>query len=34
VHPVTGAWRSFERAPPPSFDQLCEHLRAEVARSS
>jgi 23S rRNA pseudouridine1911/1915/1917 synthase len=34
AHPVTGEWRSFERAPPPSFDRLCEHLRAEVARSS
>jgi 23S rRNA pseudouridine1911/1915/1917 synthase len=33
-HPVTGEWRSFERPPPPSFDRLGEHLRAEVARSS
>jgi 23S rRNA pseudouridine1911/1915/1917 synthase len=32
-HPVTGAWCSFERAPPPSFDRLGEQLRAEVARS-
>ena len=32
-HPVTGAWRSFER-PPPSFDRLGEQLRAEVACSS
>jgi 23S rRNA pseudouridine1911/1915/1917 synthase len=32
-HPVTGEWRSFERAPPPSFDGLSGHLRAEVARS-
>jgi 23S rRNA pseudouridine1911/1915/1917 synthase len=31
-HPVTGEWRSFERAPPRSFDGLSEHLRAEVAR--
>ena len=34
AHPVTGAWRSFERAPPSSFELLGEHLRAEVARSS
>ena len=33
-HPVTGQWHSFERAPPPAFDHLCELLRAEVARSS
>jgi 23S rRNA pseudouridine1911/1915/1917 synthase len=33
-HPVTGAWYSFERAPPPSFDRLADQLRAEVARSS
>ena len=33
THPVTGAWRSFERPPPPSFDRLGEHLRAEVACS-
>ena len=33
-HPVNGEWRSFERSPPPSFDRLGEHLRAEVARSS
>jgi 23S rRNA pseudouridine1911/1915/1917 synthase len=32
-HPVTGAWCSFERAPPPSFERLGEQLRAEVARS-
>jgi 23S rRNA pseudouridine1911/1915/1917 synthase len=32
-HPVTGEWRSFERAPPPAFDRLAEHLRAEVVRS-
>jgi 23S rRNA pseudouridine1911/1915/1917 synthase len=34
VHPVSGEWRSFERPPPPSFERLCEYLRAEVARSS
>ncbi|MGH6899493.1 MAG: RluA family pseudouridine synthase [Geminicoccaceae bacterium] len=33
-HPVTGEWQCFDRAPPPGFDRLCEHLRAEVARSS
>ena len=33
-HPVSGEWRSFERAPPASFDRLGEHMRAEVARSS
>jgi 23S rRNA pseudouridine1911/1915/1917 synthase len=33
THPVSGEWRSFERPPPPSFDRLCECLRAEVARS-
>jgi 23S rRNA pseudouridine1911/1915/1917 synthase len=32
-HPITGEWRSFERPPPPSFNRLCEYLRAEVADS-
>jgi 23S rRNA pseudouridine1911/1915/1917 synthase len=32
-HPVTGQWHRFER-PPPCFDRLCGHLRAEVAHSS
>jgi 23S rRNA pseudouridine1911/1915/1917 synthase len=33
-HPVSGAWHSFERAPPPSFERLADQLRAEVVRSS
>ena len=33
-HPVSGEWQHFDRPPPPGFDRLCEHLRAEVARSS
>jgi 23S rRNA pseudouridine1911/1915/1917 synthase len=32
-HPITGAGHHFERPPPPCFDRLREHLRAEIARS-
>jgi 23S rRNA pseudouridine1911/1915/1917 synthase len=29
-HPVTHEWQRFERAPPPAFDFLRQHLRAEA----
>jgi 23S rRNA pseudouridine1911/1915/1917 synthase len=31
-HPITGLRQSFERAAPASFNLLCEHLRAQIAR--
>ena len=33
-HPVTGEWQLFERAPPPCFAVLREHLRAETRINS
>jgi 23S rRNA pseudouridine1911/1915/1917 synthase len=33
-HPLSGEWQRFDRPPPPAFERLREHLRAEVARSS